>query len=97
MVFFPFANARLLQLVTERLSHGKDNHSFSLRVGLHHAVVRELKAIGKPSNGSFDQAVEIPTHPDWNAQELRVVVFVQDFSEEILGAAATPYQHALVS
>jgi len=64
----------------------------------HTAVVRELKAVGKPSHGSFDGTVDIPVHADWNATNLRVVVFVQDFhSGEILGAAAIPYQHPSTS
>ena len=64
----------------------------------HAAVVRELKAVGKPSHGNFDGAVDVPAHSDWNTGKLRAVVFVQDFhSGEILGAAAIPYQHAPTS
>ena len=53
------------------------------KVALQHAAaVRELKAIGKPSHGSFDGAVEIPTHLDGNAGTLRVLVFVKISTRE---------------
>ena len=63
------------------------------RVLQHVAVVRQLKTIGKPSHGSFDDTVGVTTHPDWNVAQLKAVVFVQDFhSGEILGALAVPFQ-----
>ena len=62
---------------------------------LHHAaVVRQLREIGHPNQGAFDQTVDIAPHADWNAAKLKVAVLVQDAATmKILGAAIVPYQH----
>ncbi len=59
----------------------------------HAAVVRQLKPIGRLSQGAFDATVDVPPNPEWNLPKVRAVVFVQEpRSGEIIGAAALPYK-----
>jgi hypothetical protein len=64
---------------------GGENKGRTLR---HTAVVRQLKSVGKTSQGNFAATVDVPAQAEWNLQKSKVVVFVQDtHSGEILGAA----------
>jgi hypothetical protein len=57
---------------------------------LHHwAVVRELRAIGRLRDGSFEAAVPLKLKKDWKREDLRVVVFVQDTANGRIDGAAT--------
>jgi hypothetical protein len=59
----------------------------------HTAVARQFKSLGKISEGSFDTSIEVPAQPDWNAQNLKAVVFVQETrSGEVIGASVLPYR-----
>jgi hypothetical protein len=57
---------------------------------LHHAgVVRELRPIGSLSKGEFQGKVEVPVKQDWNAANLKLVVFLQQADDgPILGATS---------
>lgn len=57
---------------------------------IHHAgVVRELRTIGSVSKGEFQKKVEVPLQRDWNAANLKLVVFMQQGdSGPILGATS---------
>ena len=48
----------------------------------HSAVVRELKAIGETSHGSFDGAADVPTGPDSNAGKLGSLVLCKASTRE---------------
>jgi len=92
----PHSGLKVLLAVTENgLTTSVGGGENKGRVLQHAAVVRELKVIGKPSHGSFDETFDVPIHPGWNVAQLKAVVFVQDFhSGEILGAMAVPFQAA---
>lgn len=56
---------------------------------LHHAaVVRELRSLGRLGNGGFDAQVPLTLKKDWKRENVRIVVFVQEESGRIDGAAA---------
>jgi hypothetical protein len=56
---------------------------------LHHAaVVRELRSLGRLENGGFDAQVPLRLNKDWKRENVRIVVFVQEESGRIDGAAA---------
>jgi hypothetical protein len=53
----------------------------------HAGVVRELRSIGSLSKGAFQKKIDIPLQRDWNAANLKLVVFVQQGDAgPILGA-----------
>ncbi len=59
----------------------------------HTAVVRQLKPLGKVSEGNFDSTIDIPPQSDWNVQKLKAVVFVQEArSGEVVGVSALSYK-----
>jgi hypothetical protein len=58
----------------------------------HAAVVRQLRELGKATNGQFESNVDVAAHPDWNPAKLKVVLLVQQPSGKILGAASLDYQ-----
>jgi len=63
------------------------------RILQHNAVVRELHMLGATSNGRFNRTVTVPDRNGWKAEDLRVVVLVQDASSGgIHGAASIPFQ-----
>lgn len=69
---------------------GGENKGHTLQ---HTAVVRELKPIGKLTQGKFDNAFDMPSNPEWNLANVKAVIFVQEpRSGEIIGAAALPYK-----
>jgi hypothetical protein len=57
---------------------------------LHHAaVVRELRELGGLQSGSFEASAPLTIVKEWNRENVRVVVFVQEESSgKILGAAS---------
>lgn len=62
------------------------------RVLKHSAVVREMRTLGKISNGKFETTLNLPAQSDWKKPDLRAIVLVQNPSSGlILGAASIPY------
>ena len=56
---------------------------------LHHAaVVRELRSLGRLGKGPFEARVPLTLKKDWKTENVRIVVFVQEESGRIDGAAA---------
>lgn len=56
---------------------------------LHHAaVVRELRSLGRLGKGGFEAQVPLTLKKDWKNENVRIVVFVQEVSGQIDGAAA---------
>ena len=82
-------NGRILLAVTEddltTQVKGGENGGHTLR---HSAVVRELRVLGKVTNGSYSNAVKMNWQPDWNRANSRAIVFVQLTSGQVLGAAS---------
>jgi hypothetical protein len=73
----------------------EDNLVSTVRAGensgreLHHAaVVRELRSLGRLGNGGFEARVPVTLNKDWKNENVRIVVFVQEESGRIDGAAA---------
>lgn len=55
----------------------------------HAGVVRELRSIGSLSKGEFQKKVDVPLQRDWNAANLKLVVFLQQGDTgPILGATS---------
>lgn len=66
-----------------------ENRGRTLR---HVGVARGLWVLGTVTNGGFETAVEAPRGTDWNSNNLKVVVFVQEPNNgPILGAASIAY------
>ena len=62
------------------------------RVLQHNGVVRDLREIGSLKQGKFSEAVKAAHNPDWKAENLRAVVFVQRSGHrEVLGASSLSY------
>src|SRR5215469_3270243 len=86
-------NADMLLAVTESgLETGVlsgENSGHKLR---HSAVVRSLVTLGKldtKKDGAYNAEARLNLRPEWNRQNLKLVLFVQDRSNrKILGAAA---------
>jgi hypothetical protein len=85
----PRAAGEVVLAVTE------DNLTSTVRAGensgreLHHAaVVRELRILGRLANGGFEARVPLTLKKDWKNENVRIVVFVQEESGRIDGAAA---------
>lgn len=51
------------------------------------AVVRSFEEIGALKNGQFDRTMKVQERRDWRGHPLHAVVFVQDDSGKVLGAA----------
>ena len=68
---------------------GGENNGRRLR---HSAVVRNLQTLARldaKKGGVYSADVRLNLRPDWNRQNLKLVLFVQDrSSRRILGAAA---------
>jgi hypothetical protein len=60
---------------------------------LHHApTVRELRSMGTISKESFSATTGVDKKPDWNPDNLRIAVFVQEKRQgPIIGAASIKY------
>jgi hypothetical protein len=66
-----------------------ENQGRTLR---HDRVVRQLRQLGTVSKGEFATNVEVSPKPDWNANQLKLAVWVQEKHQgPILGAASTNY------
>ena len=86
-------NAEIFLAITEtglssNVTRGENaGHTLS-----HTGVVRRLVSIGKTKESSFAIQSSIPLAKDWNRQNLRAVVFIEDRgTHQILGAAATSF------
>ena len=65
-----------------------ENHGRTIH---HAAVVRELRSLGPLSSNGFSSSVPLALARDWNRENLRAVIFVQEKdSRHILGAASLP-------
>jgi hypothetical protein len=78
--------------VTETALHSAVSRGENAGEDLHHAaVVRAMERIGEAksaSKSSFGKDVSVPLKPEWNRENLKAVVFVQEKkSRRILGAA----------
>ena len=86
-------SAEILLAITESgiqsLISGGENNGRRLR---HSAVVRSLTSLGKldsKKDGAYTAEARLNLHPQWNRQNLKLVLFVQDrSSRRILGSAA---------
>ncbi|HEY6273306.1 MAG TPA: DUF1223 domain-containing protein [Terriglobales bacterium] len=68
--------------------HGGENNGRELR---HWAVVRRLQPVGRLRQGIFAATVPVKLEKEWKAEDLHVVVFVQQpESGRIIGAARIP-------
>jgi hypothetical protein len=78
----------LLALTEDDLSStvkAGENRGRELR---HSAVVRELRNLGRLHNGVFETQLPLTLKKDWKREKVRIVVFVQEDSGKIDGAAA---------
>ena len=85
----------LLAVTEDNLSTTVKGGENGGRVLKHDAVVRELRALGDVSNGTFDKTVTLPHKSDWKQADLRAVVLVQDTGSGVIdGAASVPFESA---
>ncbi len=62
------------------------------KVLVHNAVVRELRDLGTVTNGRFEKTINVSNKTDWKRDDLRLIVLVQDASDNVIrGAASLPY------
>jgi len=78
----------LLAVTEDNLSTTVKGGENGGRVLKHDAVVRELRALGDVSNGTFDKTVTLPHKSDWKQADLRAVVLVQDTGSGVIDGAA---------
>ena len=86
-------SAEILLAITESgiqsFISGGENNGRRLR---HSAIVRSLTSLGKldsKKDGAYTAEARLNLHPQWNRQNLKLVLFVQDrSSRRILGSAA---------
>jgi hypothetical protein len=84
------AKQRVLLAVTEdnlttKVGGGENDG----RLLVHNAVVRELRSLGTLSKGRFEKTVSVAGRPDWKRHDLRVIVLVQDESDNAIRGAAS--------
>jgi len=64
-----------------------ENSGHELR---HMAVVRDFRTLGKLAGGGFDAEVPLALARDWKTKDVHFVVFVQEASGKVEGAASLP-------
>ena len=58
----------------------------------HAGVVREISSVGRINGESFDGTARVKLAKDWNAKNLRAVIFIQDTrTDKVFGASEIAY------